>query len=151
MARGPLDKRRLRSDTADFFLRKAMDDFLWSLKRGDMIMILVRELREMFAVCTGDEFTADQKPEIFCHNLDVDEVKNILKKTAENSGTGVNPMSIQWQINLVKNTAQSFPAVIINSNSLRITASVENAAMKLLGDKRAELASALLGGGALND
>jgi hypothetical protein len=41
--------------------------------------------------------------------------------------------------------------MIFNSRAVKITASVEAAARGLLENKRAELVSALLGGGTLND
>ena len=43
-ARLPLDKRRLRSETSERLLLKAMDDFLGSLSREELLSILEMEL-----------------------------------------------------------------------------------------------------------
>lgn len=151
LARDPLDKRRLRSETADFFLRQAMDEFLQSLKHADMIEILERELQEKLMQCSQEEIRQDEEPEIICLNLGKDEAGGMLQRILGGRGAEKNLHFRNWHISEKKDPAAVFPAIVINTENLKITASVDNAAKKLLSDKRAELASTLLGEGALND
>ncbi|MCL2834620.1 MAG: ATPase [Treponema sp.] len=151
LARGPLDKRRLRSQTSDYFLKQAMDNFLKSLDRAALTGILERELEGRLLSCVNGEILPDEKPEIICSNLDEAEAGAVIRRILAGPGFKGKPFFTKWQITSAKNTAVGFPAVIINAKNLRITASVENAASALLEDKRAELASVLLGEGALND
>ena len=56
-----------------------------------------------------------------------------------------------WKAKENNKILSSFPVIIINSRNVKITASVEDIAVRLLLDKRAELSSALLGREVLYD
>jgi F0F1-type ATP synthase membrane subunit b/b' len=53
-ARLPLDKRRLRSEITENFLVKAMDEFLRTLSREKLLLVLERELSTRLKVCAED-------------------------------------------------------------------------------------------------
>ena len=154
LARDPLDKRRLRAETADSRLRQAMSNFLKGLKREDVLFILERELEHCLKVC-GDELGEGELHLIFS-SMSEDEAEGVLRKAFENIQGLKDRLKKDGQIENLrktedKNTVFSLPLMILNMPALKITASVENAAANLLREKRAELTSCLLGKGALND
>jgi len=151
LARGPLDKRRMRSQTSEMFLRQAMDEFLRSLKHQDMIDILEHELEKELLMCINGEISPDEKPDLVCSNLEEAEADNLIRRILAKPGFKGTSFFGKWQIKKAANALYSFPAIIINTQDLRITASVEDAAARLLEEKRAELVTSLLGEGALND
>jgi len=53
-ARLPLDKRRLRSETTEGFLVKAIDAFLRTLSREKLLFILEKELKARLLACADD-------------------------------------------------------------------------------------------------
>ena len=151
LTRGPLDRRRLRSETADFMLRQAMDEFLHSLKHEDLIAVLEQELGEKLSQCAEGEISRDEEPEFSCRNLSKNEAENILRKLLKDNDVGKVSGFNNWKINMTDNGVSVFPEIIIKTHNMRISVSVENTAYRLLDVKRAELASSLLGEGALND
>ena len=141
-AKGPLDKRRLRLEISEKFLRDAMDRFLVNLTREEILLILERGLRECLDACADVDFSAED-PRIIYQNMNEDEVRGVFKK--------LNRDINSWKISADKKPVSSFPVLAVNTTGIRISISAENAAMQMLKDYRAELAAALLGGGALND
>lgn len=152
LARGPLDKRRLRSETAESSLRQAMNGFLQSLDRSRLLLILERELEERLAECCYGEISAGETPEISCRNLEEAEAEALLKAVLGRLESAESRLFKSWRYApAAASSASTFPGLTVNTQTMRINASVENAALKLLAEKRAELASCLLGEGALND
>ena len=133
LARLPLDKRRLRSKISDGFIANAMTSFLHSIKREQLLSILEKDISEHLRASVIDE---ENIPMVTYSGLSLAEARNILKK--------------DWTF-IEDKIAREFPSIIINTENMKITASVETAAANLLKDKRAELAQALLGEGVLND
>jgi len=148
-SRNILDKRRLRSETTDFLLREAMDAFLRGLKRQEILLILERELEKTIEECR-DELEQGEVQVLFSSSMNKNEAEEALKKALNKSEVLRNRPMTQWQINEDKKAAASFPVMILNTPAVKITASVENVAIELLKDKRAELTSALLGKEALD-
>ena len=166
LARLPLDKRRLRSETAEAFLHKAMDEFLKSLGREKLLAILGKELEERLeASFTDGSFSPDgeENPEIIFSGMSAEETGGLLEKALAGTCRRARPLASgqagfpSGKINKKDwvfredNHISIFPSVIINTKNLKIRASVEDAAANLLKEKRAELASALLGEEVLND
>ena len=151
LARFPLDKRRLRSETAEGFLTRAMDDFLRSLSREKLLSILEAELLTRLKFC-ADEW-GGEKPEFRYSGLKPAEARGILKNVlgAKKSGLDALPRKPEDWIMKEDGAVHKFPWLVINTQSQKISASVEDAAEALIKDNRAELAAALLGGGVLND
>ena len=168
-ARLPLDKRRLRSETAESSLVRAMGDFLRTLPREKLLDILAVELSERLEASLGDdeEITVKGnagegvKTVVLYSGQTLAEACGVLGKVlaslgqksggppaARLFGTGGRPED--WDI---RGDAQEheFPSIVINTQFRKITASIETAAAALMKDKRAELAAALLGEGVLND
>ena len=153
-SRNILDKRRLRSETTDFLLREAMDAFLRGLKRQEILLILERELEKTIEECR-DELEQGEVQVLFSSSMNKNEAEEALKKALNKSEVLKNRPMAQWQMNEDKKaagllSAASFPVMILNTQAVKITASVENVAIELLKDKRAELTSALLGKEALD-
>jgi vacuolar-type H+-ATPase subunit E/Vma4 len=138
-ARLSLDRRRLRSKTAESFLVKAMDDFLRTLSREKLLLVLERELQARLKACAED--LVHHRSIVRYSGLGLDEAEAILKKM---------PHKGDWEFR-VDSVAREFPLIFIESKDLRMIASVKSAAKALLRDKRAELAAALLGDEVLND
>ena len=138
-ARLPLDKRRLRSETAEKYLAKAMDDFLRSLPRETLLAILERELEERLEACKDEG--SIQGAGILYSGMELSEARRLLEKVlpAVDINYSEDPLF------------HEFPGMVINTQTLKISASVEAAAGALLNERRAELSAALLGEEVLND
>jgi vacuolar-type H+-ATPase subunit E/Vma4 len=138
-ARLSLDERRLRSETIEGILVKAMDDFLRTLSREKLLFVLERELHTRLKACAED--LVHHRSVVRYSGLGLDEAAAILEKM---------PYKGDWEFK-ADSVIREFPLMIIESKDLRMIASVKSAAKALLRDKRAELAAALLGEGVLND
>ena len=153
-ARLPLDKRRLRSQTAERILVKAIDDFLRGLSREKLLSILGLELSEKLNACEASAagqsaggFAKGGSAEVRYSGMSLSETRELLKKVMKDQ----YPDSGFHDSKFIEEThAREFPFIEINTKALKLTASVEAAAAALLKDKRAELAAALLGEGVLN-
>jgi vacuolar-type H+-ATPase subunit H len=168
-ARQPLDKRRLRLKTHEGFLSGAIEDFLSGLDRTRLISLLERELLERLNAVAGDVGLKAVTENIVAQNavayngmannaiipaivrysgLSLDEVRSILKKSQA-------AFDWQFQEDLSSNDLSSqnaiFPAIVIETDRFRLTASIKSAAAALLKDNREELAAALLGPEVLHD
>ena len=155
LARLPLDKRRLRSETAEKFLMDAMDKFLRSLSREKLLSILEGELLERLKACSEEAAPGRGSPPDFIYSgLDLSEARGVLKKALgamESGGSSVwSGEQKDWNLN-EDTHSHEFPFIVINTQTVKITASVETAARAMMNEKRAELAAALLGEGVLND
>jgi vacuolar-type H+-ATPase subunit H len=151
-ARLPLDKRRLRSKTAEEFLVKAMKDFLGSLKRETLLDILQSELSRRLNAFV-EEKKADERLQlkIICSGLNLSEARMILEKTFASLNNKKFFCPTGCDMDFTEHNPKEFPYIDIEARSFRISASVESAAASLLREKRAELAAALLGKGVLDD
>jgi len=138
-ARLPLDKRRLRSESSEGFLIKSMDDFLNSLKRETLLSVLKFELSGRVKICIEDDLL--HNAEVKYSGISLSEAAELLKDI---------PGSNKW-VYEQDPVSRKFPYIEINTEAIKITASVESAAAALLKEKRAELAAALFGEGVLND
>ncbi|MDR2078408.1 MAG: ATPase [Treponema sp.] len=136
MARLPLDKRRAYSEKAEALLLSAMRNYLGALSREKILALLEKEIKR----CAAGLPESDPGPlEVGCRSLSQEELNNLLAKSLP---------GIDWTFKKTIEFHQlpgSFPAVIINSPMVRLTASVDAFAAALLEDRRAELAAALLG------
>jgi len=140
MARLPMDKRRIRSEAINSFLGKAIEHFLGTLDRPALLRILEKEL-----VLRAGEFSSlldkdgsSCTGEFRYRSLSVAECSAL--------GSAAFPgMTFHYIEDSLPTVSGTFPALVIDFPQLRITASADKAAETLLLDKRAELASALLG------
>jgi vacuolar-type H+-ATPase subunit E/Vma4 len=147
-ARLPLDKRRLRSETFEGFLLKAMDDFLGSLSREELLSILEMDLARRLKDWAGKDekaisFAKDSNLsiEVRYSGLSVSEAQNILKR-----------VSLTGNLKMHEDkTVHKLPSIEISTEAMKIRVSVRTLSAFLLKSKRAELAAALMGEGVLDD
>ena len=152
-ARFSLDKRRLRSENAESNLIKVMKDFLFSLKREKLLSILKEDLSQRLELIINEkEFGEESNPKLFYSGLDLNETKQLLESIMTSLPNKGNDAFFTKDWEYIKDPVyHEFPSIVINTTILKITASVENVVSSLMKDKRAELASALLGEEVLND
>jgi V/A-type H+/Na+-transporting ATPase subunit E len=147
-ARLPLDKRRLRSETTESFLVKAMNDFLKTLNREKLLIVLERELRVRLKVCAED--LARHRSIVRYSGISLDEAKAVLEKVSRALEETDFLVSPDWEYR-ADSVVREFPLIFIETKTFRIIASVKSASKNLMKEKRGELAAALLGEGVLND
>jgi hypothetical protein len=147
MARLPLDKRRSRLEQIENFLRQAAEECVAGLSRDTVTALLERELSKRIAVCPEIR----KSPfEVRCRGLSGRELEGLLGKffPPETGGAGGSPPPPGWTVKgdpALFTAPGCFPGLILKSEKLRITVSLDEAANALLRDKRFELAAALLG------
>jgi len=147
-ARLPLDKRRLRSETTEGFLVRAMNDFLRTLSRDKLLLVLEKELSSRLKACADD--LARHRSIVRYSGLSLDEAKAVLEKVSSALEETDFLHSPDWEYR-ADSVVREFPLIFIETKTFRIIASVKSASKALLKEKRAELAAALLGEGVLND
>ncbi|QQO11229.1 ATPase [Breznakiella homolactica] len=139
MARLPLDKQRIRSERAEKLLYEAMDTFLSKLSREKLLSILERELSSRCGELPDTGLT------IRYRHIETGEAESLLKKVIPGRTWTAAPEDPAYT------NSGTFPEIQVDGPDIRIIASVDGVEQTLLEDKRAELAAALLGEGALND
>jgi V/A-type H+/Na+-transporting ATPase subunit E len=147
-ARLPLDKRRLRSETTESFLVRAMSDFLRTLSREKLLLVLERELHVRLKACAVD--LARHRAIVRYSGLSLDEAKTVLEKVSRVLEETDFLNSPDWEYR-ADSVVREYPLIFIETKTFRIIASVKSASKALLKEKRGELAAALLGEGVLND
>ena len=146
LARLSLDRRRLRSEIYESFLVNAMNEFLGSLPREKLLSVMEEELSQRLKECAediSDLSGKNDKAELIYSGISLSEARRIIKNVMPGLE---NSLSVSEAME-----AQKFPSIVINTRALRISVSVEKSSGALMKEKRAELAAALIGGGALND
>ncbi|MDR0410577.1 MAG: hypothetical protein LBH75_01205 [Treponema sp.] len=138
MARLVLDKQRLRSAKMESILKDAAFSFLKSLNKKKQLTLLGKELTIRLKELEDADapITIEDEPEVYGRLLTEDDIRKLLPKRSK------------WSIiepPLDFKTAGQFPAVVINTKKVRLTASLNNAVETLLQDKRGELIMSLLG------
>ena len=141
LARLPLDKRRLRSETAEGFLVEAMDKYLNSLEREKLLSVLEDELSMRLEACDVNELSGASAG---YSDMSLEEARAVLGRVF---GSVDKFLSVDEDLS----AAHKFPSITINTRAMKLSASVETAAAALLNEKRSELAAVLLGEGVLND
>ena len=143
LARRPLDKRRLRSETAETALKEAMDAFLSGLGRDVLLSILEQEFAERLEACLGiltePEISSsgkEFKPVLSYSALSAAEGAEIFKKALRLCGMA-NSGTLEKAELTKDDRASRFPSLTLNTPKVRIKAAVETAAAELLKNKRA--------------
>jgi vacuolar-type H+-ATPase subunit E/Vma4 len=141
MARLPLDKRRTRLSKIETLLKDAASSYLAGLSRPKLLAILEAELKKRSGEM--EDFPA-LEGKAAVRGLSGKEAASILKRAFRQS---------KWTIDAGENrriAPGTFPAIVADTQAARITVSADIVMENLLRDKRAELAAALLGEGALD-
>jgi len=135
-ARFPLDTRRMRAERAERKLREAMEGFIRSLPYSHLIDLLGRELRLREAALSPDSLIAE------AGGLETDEAAALLA-TIRPAGA--------WTLGIQANCERAKPWLVIHDDTVTVRIGIDEIGETLLREKRAELATALLGPEALND
>jgi hypothetical protein len=114
-----------------------MKRFLASLDRERLLALLEGELADRIGEC---EIRGSAQPELRYRGLSREELAALLQKFFPSALEGARE-------DPVYTIPGSLPAVVLDFPELRLSASVDAAASRLLLDKRGELAAALLGDG----
>ncbi|MFP3040339.1 ATPase [Treponema primitia] len=138
MARLPLDKRRAYSEKVEALLLSSMRDYLGALSREKLLTLVEKELKRC-AAGLPDPVPGAPPLLVGCRALTEEELKTLISKSLP----GIN-WTYQKDLSFHR-LPGSFPAIIVNSPAVRLTASVDAFAAALLEDSRAELVAALLG------
>lgn len=157
MARLPLDKRRIRLEKIEALLHSAIRDYLAALSPDRMLALLGSELEKRLQLCPEIGSSQSQKAptegvpllEVMFRGIGEGELETLLNKLLPATGNNAVPWVIRRDYSFY-GLPGDFPAIIINADKVRITASVDNAVDSLLKDKRAELVSSLLDPAALS-
>lgn len=141
--RTPLDKRRLRSEYGGKALEKAMFAWLDALPRPRLLSLLTGELSLRLPALAAESGPFKAK----VSGLSRDEAAGLLK-------------GLPCTIELLSPAVGSCPAAMascqralmrVEGQGIVLRVSIDELAARMLGEKRAELARALLGEGVLND
>ncbi len=161
MGRLTQDKRRARAVKIESLLKQAVHDYLSSLDRERQLALLEKEGIKRIAnvalegesVWAADEICISSRA---LSDAEMDAVLSVLFKESGSQSTVRLSDNVLKKIKKEKGDVMflsggNFPALVINTAKVKITASIEDAAAFLLEDKRSELVSALLGQAALED
>jgi hypothetical protein len=155
MARLIQDKRRARSVKIESLLKGAAREYLANLDRKKLLALLETELARRFAELSdqGEPITEGDAPVIMARALTAKEAEKIVNaaflggKSKSNSAKKTFWTYAEPDIFFL--SKGEFPAIVVNTPKVKITASVEDSVAVLLEDKRFELTEALLGKDAL--
>jgi V/A-type H+-transporting ATPase subunit E len=131
MARLPIDKLRSRIEKIETLLHSSVENWYHSLSKEQVLDLLKTELLDRLAL--NEEFTASAKKLVFYHGLDLKDVKTVL-----NTITGDFTVKEAASVSL-------YPSIILETENVRIIASIENIIDYYLLEKREELIEAMLG------
>jgi vacuolar-type H+-ATPase subunit E/Vma4 len=143
MARLPLDKRRAKSELIEGLLKNAVDSWFNALSHDRILGIIEKELALRLAACPDSDTAA---PRVTLHNMGRDEAEALLRKTLVKDGRKL-PSSLQIT---EMPSISKYPAMIIDTQAVRITVSIDMVLDTLLHERREELVGALIGE-AVND
>jgi len=132
MARLPIDKRRTKVEKIESLLKSAVESWYKSLSRARILELLVDELKKRISLC--EEFSNSAQKRAFFHGLDKKEAETALKNANCACTADEEPAD-----------TDKYPSIILETGSVRITASIQKIVDYLLQEKRAELVAALVG------
>jgi vacuolar-type H+-ATPase subunit E/Vma4 len=147
MARLPLDKRRVRSEKIEGLLISAASSYFTGLARDKQLALLESELKDRLQELVSNEALCGPLM-VYSRELDEDELNRILAKAVPRNGR--QETWVLQKGDALFTLPGSFPAIVIDTETARVTASIDGVMENLLQDKRAELVSALLGPAALD-
>jgi len=141
MAKLPVDKLRAKIEKIENSLNNALESWYATINKKQIQTLLSKELSKLLDTCKQD-FSSD-KIKIEYSELDQKEAAEIINNIPHSSLLTSNyslPISSSSL-----NTNQTYPSIIIESNNVRITASIENIIETILHEKRVELVETLVG------
>jgi hypothetical protein len=137
MARLPVDKLREKVEKIENLLQSAVESWYKDLSRQRILDLLSRELSKRIAVC--QEILASAKKNVYYSGLDRNEAETVLKNI---KGLKSN----EWLGNIAEiSSADQYPLITLETESVRVIASIRKIIDFLLQEKREELVEALVG------
>jgi V/A-type H+-transporting ATPase subunit E len=133
MAVLPIDKQRARARKIEELLHLAVENWYLSLSRKRVLGFLQTELSKRLASCGG--FSASTGITASIHKVEKAEAEAILKAILPGKTCTVETMQ----------STAAYPIIILENNEVRIYASIGKTVDFILGEKREELITALLG------
>ena len=133
MAILPIDKQRARAKKIEELLNSAIEGWYSRLSRQRVLKFLQAELSKRVSSCGGFSASAGITAQI--HKVEKAEAEAILKAVLPGK---------TCTIEKTQSTA-AYPSIILENNEVRVYASVGKAVEFILGEKREELITALLG------
>ena len=141
-ARLPIDKRRAKARKIEELLYSAVKTWYGGLSRERILDLLRKELEKRIAAC--EKFTTAGGVRVYIHLLEQAEAQALLQAVLP-SAPGIDIPCIIEEIH----AASDYPEITLETPKVRIYASISKIVDFFLGEKRAELAEALLGKTAL--
>ncbi|MDR2534432.1 MAG: ATPase [Treponema sp.] len=137
-ARLILDKRRVQAQKIEGLLKSAMETYLFSLNRETLLSILEYAFRQRLDFLRKTQEFVESELQIQSHKIHDAELKEMLNRNLPQGS---------WTLGSENNGLKEnqFPAIVVNAPTIRIVISIDAIADNLMEDKRAELASTLLG------
>jgi hypothetical protein len=132
VSRQPMEKRRIKAQIIDRLLNQAVHTWYAGLDRGYVITLIKNELNVRLAEC--NDFSAEAG-KAFYRELSGAEAEAILRAALPG-----HKLSFEETPG-----AEDFPELIIENDTVRISASIKKAVDFFLLEKRAELIQALVG------
>lgn len=137
-ARLPLDQRRLRAERAERLLRGAMERNLRALPRERILAVLERDLAARTAELPSDGLVVRRS------GLSESEASSLM--------SGALPLALwSFAADAPPDDPGVLPRLSIEGGKTTVRVGIAEAGEELLGEKRAELAQALLGSEVLDD
>jgi vacuolar-type H+-ATPase subunit E/Vma4 len=131
MTRLPVDKRRAKVEKIENMLLAAVKDWYAGIGRQRILNLLQNELALLFVSCKELADSGEKRAKI--RNLDRGEAEPILRAVFGSA------------IAIEEEAAGVYPEIIVETDKVRVTASIQKTVECLLQEKREELIEALLG------
>ncbi|MDR0323474.1 MAG: ATPase [Treponema sp.] len=131
MARLPIDKRRAKVEKIDSLLRTAVASWYKLLSRETILDLLTEELSKRLAVCR--EFAVSVQKHAVYSGLDRHEAEMVFKR-----------LNIDCSVEESSGSSH-YPSIILETESVRITASIKKMTDHYIHVKRTELVETLVG------
>jgi hypothetical protein len=139
MASLPIDKRRAKAKKIEELLSSAVQTWYARLSRQRMLDLLEKDLAKRTA--EGEKITAMGDVRVQIHQIKRQEAEAILQKVLPGKPCVIEEI----------HSTSAYPEIILETPQVRIYASISKIVDFFLGEKRAELIEALLGGADLAD
>jgi hypothetical protein len=134
ISRLPMEKRRIKAQAIDSLLNQAVYAWYTGLDRGYVINLLKHELAQRCAAC-GEGFGCSGR--VLYSKLSRSEADTICAESLAMNGANFSMEETT--------SGGRFPELIVDNDTVRISASVKKAVDFFLLEKRAELIMALVG------
>jgi len=137
MARLPVDKLRTKAEKIENILQDAVKAWYSSLNRVQVLEILTNELAKRLAFCA--EFASSMKKRVLYSALNRKEAEDMLKNAGNIASKDLADYGME------ETASGGFPSITLETEEIRITASIQMTVDLLLQEKRAQLVEALVG------